>query len=97
MIQEISVKTSMYDAQSGTNSGLHVQLSTVAGTNKYHSQLYGTHATNFINAAPYFFKQDASPLINSIPQSEVNPQLHKELLGAQPFQTRLGARCFSIV
>ena len=81
MIQEMSVKTSMYDAQSGTNSGLHVQLSTAAGSNKYHGQTYATHATNFINAAPYFMKQDAGPLIHSVPTSQVNPQLNKELVG----------------
>jgi len=81
MIQEMSVKTSMYDAQSGTNSGLHIELSTAAGTNKYHGQAYGTHATNFINAAPYFMKQDSGPLIHSVPLSQVNPQLHKELMG----------------
>jgi hypothetical protein len=83
MIQEMSVQTSMYDAQSGTNSGLHIQLSTTAGTNKYHGKLYATHATNFINAAPFFFKQDAVGNPNgNVPLSEVNPQLHKELFGA---------------
>jgi len=83
MIQEISVKTSMYDAASGTNSGAHVEVSTAAGSNKYHGQVYGTHATNFINSAPYFFKQDAvgNPGGN-VPLSMVNPQLHKELAGA---------------
>ena len=88
MIQEISVKTSMYDAQGGTNSGAHVEVSTSAGGNKYHGMLYGTRATNDFNAAPFFFKQDAvigpDGSINSngtVPLSEVNPQLHKELVG----------------
>jgi hypothetical protein len=88
MIQEISVETSMYDAQSGTNSGAHIEVSTPSGSNKYHGELYGTRATNFINAAPFFFKQDADVLPNgstnptgSVPNSEVNPQLHKELVG----------------
>jgi len=82
MIQEISVQTSMYDAQSGTNSGAHVEVSTAAGTNNFHAQLYGTRATNALNAAPFFFKQDAVGMPNgNVPLSMVNPQLHKELLG----------------
>jgi hypothetical protein len=80
-IQEISVQTSMYDAQSGTNSGAHVEVSTSAGTNQYHGQLYGTRATNFANSAPFFFKQDSLGPNANIPLSEVNPQLHKELIG----------------
>jgi hypothetical protein len=88
MIQEMTVQTSMYDAQSGTNSGAHIEVSTSTGTNKYHGQLYGMRATNFANAAPFFFKQDAYILpggitnpTGSVPNSFVNPQLHKELLG----------------
>lgn len=83
MIQDISVQTSMYDAQSGENSGAHVEVSTPSGSNAYHAELYGMRATNFINAAPFFFKQDAVGNPNgNVPLSEVNPQLHKELLGA---------------
>jgi len=83
MIQEISVKTSMYDAQGGTNSGAHIEVGTSTGTNRFHGQLYGTHATNAFNAAPFFFKQDAVSNPNgTVPLSEVNPQLHKELIGA---------------
>jgi hypothetical protein len=89
MIQEMSVQTSMYDAQSGTNSGAHIAISTAAGTNQYHGMLYGTHATNAFNAAPFFFKQDADYLPNgavnptgTVPNSLVNPELHKELIGA---------------
>jgi Carboxypeptidase regulatory-like domain len=89
MISEISVKTSMYDAEGGTNSGAHIQVSTSTGGNLFHGQLYGTHATNALNAAPFFFKQDADFLPNgaanptgSVPNSLVNSQLHKELIGA---------------
>jgi len=82
-IQEMSVQTSMYDAQSGTNSGAHIEISTASGTNKYHGMVYGTRGTNFMNAAPFFFKQDAVGQPNgNVPLSEVNPQLHKELIGA---------------
>jgi Carboxypeptidase regulatory-like domain len=83
MIQELSVKTSMYDAQGGTNSGAHVDVTTPTGSNKFHGQLYGTRGTNAFNAAPYFFKQDAIGQFNgTIPLNQVNPQLHKELIGA---------------
>ena len=82
MIQEISVKTSMYDAQSGTDSGAHIEVSTSTGSNIYHGQVYGTRATNAFNAAPFFFKQDSVANPNgTVPLSEVNPQLHKELIG----------------
>jgi hypothetical protein len=83
MIQEISVQTSMYDAQSGENSGAHVEVSTPSGSNRFHGSVYGMHATNFINAAPFFFKQDQVGYPHgTVPLSEVNPQLHKELIGA---------------
>jgi hypothetical protein len=83
MIQEMSVQTSMYDAQEGNNSGLHIALSTTSGTNQYHGSLYGTRATNFANADPYFFKQDEiGNFGGNIPLSQVDPQLHKELIGA---------------
>ena len=82
MIQELSVQTSMYDAQSGTNSGAHIEVSTASGTNVLHGQLYATRATNFANAAPFFFKQDAVGQPNgTVPLALVNPQLHKELVG----------------
>jgi hypothetical protein len=82
MIQEISVQTSLYDAQSGTNSGAHVEVSTAAGTNTVHGALYGTRATNFLNADPFFFKQDAVGNPNgNVPLADVDPQLHKELIG----------------
>ena len=83
MIQEMSVQTSMYDAQEGNNSGLHIALATTSGTNKYHGSVYGTRATNFANADPFFFKQDEiGNFGGSIPLSQVDPQLHKELVGA---------------
>jgi Carboxypeptidase regulatory-like domain len=83
MIQELSVKTSMYDAQGGTNSGAHIDVSTPTGSNKFHGQLYGTRGTNAFNAAPYFFKQDAvGQFDGTIPLNQVNPLLSKELIGA---------------
>src|SRR6202012_2488594 len=56
--QEVQVNASMYDAQQGSTSGAHISLSTTPGTDKFHGTLYGHRGTNWINAAPFFFKND---------------------------------------
>jgi hypothetical protein len=71
-IQEVRVNTSMYDAEQGSTSGAHIDLSTASGTNDIHGQLYGHRGTNWINAAPYFYNQDAN-----IPPSDKVPGLHR--------------------
>ena len=76
-LQEVRVNASMYDAQQGSTSGAHIDLSTASGTNDLHGTLYGHRGTNWINAAPFFFKND--PVINST--SAVNPQLHRYIVG----------------
>jgi hypothetical protein len=78
MIQEVRVNASMYDAQQGSTSGAHIDMNTSSGTNAYHGSLYGMRATNWINAAPFFFKND--PLINENPRL-VNPGLHRYNVG----------------
>jgi len=35
-IQEVRVNTSMYDAQQGSTSGAHIDMSTASGTNTLH-------------------------------------------------------------
>jgi hypothetical protein len=75
-IQEVKVNASMYDATQGSTSGAHIDLSTASGTNTYHGTLYGHHGTNWINAAPFFFKQN-----ESIPSNLKNPELHRYILG----------------
>jgi hypothetical protein len=75
-IQEIRVNASMYDAQQGATSGAHIDLSTASGTNNYHGTLYLHRATNWLNAAPFFFNQD-----NAVPANDKNPQLHRYTLG----------------
>jgi Carboxypeptidase regulatory-like domain/TonB dependent receptor len=75
-IQEVRVNASMYDAQQGATSGAHIDLSTTSGTNDYHGSLYLHRATNWLNAAPFFFNQD-----NAVPQNDKNPQLHRYTLG----------------
>ncbi|HTA81107.1 MAG TPA: carboxypeptidase-like regulatory domain-containing protein, partial [Terracidiphilus sp.] len=57
-MQEISVTTSMYDAQQGQTSGAHIGIVTASGTNAFHGQLYGDRGTNFLNSAPFFYRQD---------------------------------------
>jgi Carboxypeptidase regulatory-like domain/TonB dependent receptor len=75
-LQEVRVNASMYDATQGSTSGAHIDLSTGSGTNAYHGSLYAHHGTNWINAAPFFFKQD-----NDVPASMKNPDLHRYVVG----------------
>lgn len=75
-IQEVRVNTSMYDAQQGSTSGAHIDMSTLSGTNKYHGTAYIHRGTDWLNAAPFFFKQDGD-----IPANEKVPQLHRYMAG----------------
>ena len=75
-IEEVRVNASMYDAQQGSTSGAHIDLSTSSGTNVYHGQVYGRRGTNWINAAPFFFKND-----DDIPENLKNPGLHRYSVG----------------
>ncbi len=75
-IEEVRVNSSMYDAQQGSASGAHIDMSTKAGATDYHGGLYFRRGTNWINAAPFFFKKDSN-----IPANDKNPQLHRYTLG----------------
>ncbi len=75
-IQEVRVNASMYDAQQGASSGAHIDLSTSSGTNAFHGQAYVHRGTNWINADPFFFKND-----DAIPQNKKNPELHRYIAG----------------
>ena len=75
-IQEVRVNASMYDAEQGSTSGAHIDMSTSSGTNVYHGSVYGRRGTNWINAAPFFFKNDAD-----IPDNLKNPELHRYVAG----------------
>ncbi len=57
-IQEVQVNTSMYDAQQGSTSGAHIDVSTNSGTNGFHGSGYLHRGTDWLNAAPLFFKLD---------------------------------------
>ncbi len=75
-VQELRVNTSMYDAQQGSTSGAHIDMSTTSGTNAIHGQLYGHRGTDWINAAPFFNKQDLN-----IPADDKVPQQHRYTAG----------------
>ena len=75
-LQEVRVNASMYDAQQGSTSGAHVDISTASGTNNLHGTAYVHRGTNWINAAPFFFKQDGS-----VPDNKKNPELHRYIAG----------------
>jgi Carboxypeptidase regulatory-like domain len=75
-IQEVRVNTSMYDAQQGSTSGAHIDMSTGSGTNDIHGNFYVHRGTNWLNADPYFFNADPN-----IPVDEKNPGLHRYTAG----------------
>jgi hypothetical protein len=75
-LQEVRVNSSMYNADQGSTSGAHIDMSTKSGTNDIHGSLYAHRGTDWINAAPFFFNQD-----NDIPANDKVPQLHRYVAG----------------
>ena len=75
-LQEVRVNASMYDAQQGSASGAHIDMSTSSGSNAIHGSLYGHRGTNWLNAAPFFFKNNSG-----IPEADRNPELHRYIAG----------------
>ena len=75
-VSEVRVNTSMYDAQQGSTSGAHVDMSTASGTNDIHGSAYVHRGTNWGNADPFFYNADPN-----IPADEKNPQLHRYSAG----------------
>lgn len=75
-ITELRVNTSMYDAQQGSTSGAHIDMSTASGTNTIHGSGYVHRGTDWLNAAPFFYKQDPN-----IPANDKVPQLHRYTAG----------------
>jgi hypothetical protein len=75
-IEEVRVNTSMYDAQQGSTSGAHIDMSTASGTNAIHGTAYLHRGTNWLNAAPFFFNQDPN-----LPNNLKVPELHRYTLG----------------
>jgi hypothetical protein len=75
-VEEVRVNASMYDAQQGSTSGAHIDLATSSGTNEIHGSLYGHRGTNWINADPFFYKND-----NTMPAYLKSPELHRYVAG----------------
>jgi carboxypeptidase family protein len=75
-VTELRVNTSMYDAQQGSTSGAHIDMSTASGTNTLHGNAYVHRGTDWLNAAPFFDKQDPN-----IPANDKVPQLHRYTAG----------------
>ena len=75
-VTELRVNTSMYDAQQGSTSGAHIDMSTASGTNAIHGMGYVHRGTDWLNASPYFYKQDPN-----IPANDKVPQLHRYTAG----------------
>ena len=75
-VEELRVNASMYDAMQGATSGAHIDISTASGTNAIHGTAYVHRGTNWLNAAPFFFKNDGD-----IPGSDKNPDLHRYTAG----------------
>jgi hypothetical protein len=83
-LSELRVNTSMYDAQQGATSGAQIDVATQSGTNGFHGQVFSTYANNYLNADPYFFKQDAllgQMGIGAFPLYAQNPDLHRWTTG----------------
>lgn len=76
-IQELQVNTSLYDVSQGATSGAHIDVRTRSGTNSYHGQAYYYRASDWLNAAPVFYKNDPT-----IPPQDKVPQLHRNVVGA---------------
>ncbi len=51
------MNTSMYDAQQGSTSGAHIDMSTASGTNNIHGTAYLHRGTNWLNADPLFLQR----------------------------------------
>jgi carboxypeptidase family protein len=76
-IEEFRVNTSMYDAQQGSTSGAHIDMSTASGTNNLHGSAYLYRGTDALNAAPFFYNADPN-----IPAADKVPGLHDYTAGA---------------
>src|SRR6202162_2057399 len=70
-IEEIHVNTSMYDASQGANSGAHIAVATMSGTNKFHGQAYEYHQTSGWDANQFFLNAAGIP----------RPPLHRNTFG----------------
>jgi len=61
-IQEFKVQTSQYDASSGRNPGVNVEVVTKGGTNQFHGAAWEFNRNNFFNANDFFYKASEASL-----------------------------------
>src|SRR5260370_6631621 len=90
-VQEFRVNTSMYDAQQGSTSGAHIDMSTASGTNAIHGSGYFHHGGDGLNAAPLFFNQDGN-----ISSNAKVPPLHRYVAGGKPCLPLISEKLFWI-
>ncbi len=91
-LQEVRVNASMYDAQQGSTSGAHIDMATASGTNRFHGTLYAHRGTNWINADPFFYKNDVD-----MPSYYKDPELHRYVAGGTLGGPILKDRVFGFV
>lgn len=91
-LDEVRVNASMYDAQQGSTAGAHLDMSTRAGSNSFHGNAYVHRGTDWLNAAPFFFKQDGD-----IPANQKVPQLHRYIAGGTAGGALIQGRLFGFV
>ena len=70
------MNTSMYDAQQGSTSGAHIDMSTASGTNNIHGRSYVHRGTDCAQRRSIFLQADPN-----IPGNEKIPQLHRYTAG----------------
>jgi len=92
MIEEFRVNTSMYDAQQGSTSGAHIDMSTASGTNSWHGSAFGHRGTDALNAAPFFYNADPN-----IPAKDKVPELHRYTAGGAVGGPLLKDKIFAFV
>jgi hypothetical protein len=73
-LEELRVNAANYDASQGQNSGAHIEQVVKSGSNAFHGELYGYRHTDWLDAAPFFRKQD--------PSLRPVPELHRYTIGA---------------
>ncbi len=86
------MNASMYDGQQGSTAGAHLDMSTKSGSNAFHGNAYIHRGTSWLNAAPFFFKQDGD-----IPAGQKVPQLHRYILGGTAGGALIEGKLFGFI